>query len=101
MLAGEFLRLPAQRAPNRSAIIGADRRLTYAELAAEANRFAQGLLSLGAGKGATVAIMCTNRPEYAVAYFGAARAGVLLAHVSIRSTVDNLVYMLEKVGAAK
>ncbi len=99
MLAGEFLRLPAQRAPNRPAIIGADRRLTYAELDAEANRFAQGLLSLGAGKGATVAIMCTNRPEYAVAYFGAARAGALLAHVSIRSTVDNLIYMLEKVGA--
>ena len=99
MLTGEFLRLPARRSPNHLAIIGNGRRLTYREFDEEANRFAHGLLGLGADKGTKVAILSTNCPEYAIAYFGAARAGCLLAHISIRSTVDNLVFMLEKIGA--
>ena len=101
MLTGEFLRLSAQRAPGRTAIIGADRRLTYRELDAEANQVAHALLNLGAGRsrGIRVAIMSSNRPEYAAIYFGAARAGVLLAHLSLRSTVDDLRYMLDKIGA--
>ena len=99
MPVGEFLRLSARRAPERLAVIGPDRKLTYREFDAEANRFARGLLHLGAAKGVRVAIMSSNRPEYAVAYFGAARAGVLLAHVSVRSTADDLVYMLNKIGA--
>ena len=96
MLTGEFLRLSARRAPERLAIIGTDRRLTYRELDLEANRFAHGLLSLRAGSDTRAAIISANRPEYAIAYFGAARAGVLLAHLSARSTTDNLVYMLDR-----
>ena len=99
MLTGEFLRLSARRAPERLAIIGTDRRLTYRELDLEANRFAHGLLSLRAGSDTRAAIISANRPEYAIAYFGAARAGILLAHLSLRSTTDNLVYMLDRVGA--
>ena len=99
MLTGEFLRLSARRAPQRLAVIGSGRRLTYRELDAAANRFAHGLLRLGIVTGGRIAIMASNRPEYAIAYFGAARAGVLLAHISLRSTADNLAYMLGKIGA--
>ena len=99
MLTGEFLRLAARRAPARTAIIGPDRRLTYRELDAEANRLAHALLHLGAGRDTRVAIMSNNRPEYAVVYFGAARAGVLLAHISTRCTADNLVRMLDMIDA--
>lgn len=48
MLTGEFLRLPAKRSPNHVAIIGNGHRPTYREFDVEANRFAHGLLSLGA-----------------------------------------------------
>ena len=99
MLTGELLRLSARRAPGRMAIVGADRRLSYRELDAEANRLAHALLHLGAGRDTRVAIMSSNRSEYAAVYFGSARAGVLLAHISTRCTVDNLVYMLDLVGA--
>ena len=99
MLTGEFLRLSAQRAPERTAVAGGDRRLSYRELDAESNRFAHALTTLGLTKGSTIAIMASNRPEYAIAYFGAARAGVLLAHVSLRSTAEDLRYMLDKIGA--
>lgn len=99
MLTGEFLRLPARRSPDHPAVIGEHDTLTYGELDEEANRFAHGLLKLGADKGTKIAILSTNRPEYAVAYFGAARAGCLLAHLSTRSTAANLIFMLEKIGA--
>lgn len=99
MLTGEFLRLSARRAPARTAIVGAGRRLTYRDLDAEANRVANALLHLGADRETRVAIMSSNRPEYAAVYFGAARAGVMLAHISTRCTVDNLVYMLDLIGA--
>ena len=94
MLTGEFLRLSARRVPGRIAIVGAGRRLSYRELDAEANRLAHALLHLGAGRDTRVAIISSNRPEYASVYFGCARAGVLLAHLSTRCTVENLVYML-------
>ena len=72
MLTGEFLRLSARRAPGRTAIIGAGRRLTYRELDTEANQLAHVLQHLGAGRDTRVAIMSGNRPEYAAVYFGAA-----------------------------
>ena len=99
MLTGEFLRLSARRAPERTAVTDGDRRLSYRELDAEANRLAHALLHLGAGRDTRVAIMSSNRPEYAVVYFGAARAGVLLAHISTRCTAENLVYMLDLIDA--
>ena len=99
MLTGEILRLAARRAPSRTAIIGPGRRLTYRELDAEANQLAHALLHLRAGRDTRVAIMSNNRPEYAVVYFGAARAGVLLAHISTRCTVNNLVQMLDMTDA--
>ena len=99
MLTGEFLRLSARRAPDQTAVTDGRRRLSYRELDAEANRFAHALANLGLTRGSTIAIMASNRPEYAIAYFGAARAGVLLAHVSLRSTAEDLRYMLDKTGA--
>ena len=99
MLTGEFLRLSARRAPERTAVTDGARRLSYRELDAEANRLAHALSHLGAGRDTRVAIVSGNRPGYAVVYFGAARAGVPLAHVSTRCTAENLIYMLELIGA--
>jgi len=99
MLTGAFLRHPARRSPSQTAVIGKERRLSYEELDAEANRFAHTLSDLGLEKGGRIAILSTNRPEYAIAYFGSARSGCVLAHISIRSTADDLAQMLNKVGA--
>ena len=99
MLTGTFLRFAARRSPHHTAVIGETARLSYAQLDAAANRLAHALLGLGADRHTRVAILSANRPEYAVAYFGAARAGCLLAHLSVRSTPDDLVFMLNKIGA--
>ena len=85
MLTGDFLRNSATSAPDRVALIGRGQRLTYAQFDEQANRLANALLDVGLKKGAKVAIMSTNRPEYAIAYFAIARTPYVSAHCSTRS----------------
>jgi fatty-acyl-CoA synthase len=99
MLIGDILRHTAARSPAKTALIGDVRRLTYAELDRAADRAASALAALGATKGARVAILAPNILEYPVISFGAARAGVILAHLSTRATAADLAYMLRKIGA--
>lgn len=96
MLTGDMLRRSAQRFPNKTAIIRDDVRLTYAELDAAANRFAHALLGTGRTKGAKVAIVSRNLPEYGVVFFGTARSGLVLVNVSILYAPDELEYVLNK-----
>ena len=98
MLTGEFLRDSAQRFPERVALVDGSRRMSYGELDAYANRFAHALLSLPLTESPKISILSSNRLEYAIAYFGAARCGYTLAHISTKITIDNLVYMLEQIG---
>ena len=91
-----MLRRSAERFPDKPAIIRDDARLTYAELDAQANRFAHALLAGGLPKGAKVAILSRNLPEYGVVFFGAARSGLVLVNVSILYAPDELEYVLNK-----
>jgi len=96
MLTGDMLRRSAQRFPDKTAIIRDDVRLSYAELDAAANRFANALLGTGRGKGAKVAIVSRNLPEYGIVFFGAARSGLVLVNVSILYAPAELEYVLDK-----
>ena len=95
----DFLRLTARRVPGKTAIIIEDRSMRYDELDSAANQFANALLDLGLPKGTTVAIQAINRFEYAIAYFGIARAGYVSAHISTKATVNDLTFMLSKTDA--
>lgn len=99
MLVGDFLRNSAARAPNRLALVGRDRRITYAEFDRMANGLANALISLELDKGAKVAILSGNCAEYAIAYFAIARTPYVSAHCSTRSTPDELTFVLNKVEA--
>jgi acyl-CoA synthetase (AMP-forming)/AMP-acid ligase II len=99
MLCGDLLRLAAERFPDKIALIDGDRRLTYRQFDRAANRAAHALLALGLRKGSRAAILSTNSMEFAVLYFGAARAGVILAALTTRATPRDIVYMLTKVEA--
>ncbi|MEE8444999.1 MAG: AMP-binding protein [Alphaproteobacteria bacterium] len=99
MLIGDLLRRSAARFEDKVAFVDADRRLSFGEADRRADQVAHGLLALGLGKGHTAAILSANRAEYPVIYFGAARAGGVLAHLSLRYTDDDLVYVLDKVDA--
>jgi acyl-CoA synthetase (AMP-forming)/AMP-acid ligase II len=96
MLTGDMLRRSAARFPDKPAIIRDDVRLSYAQLNADANRFAHALLALGLPRGAKVAIISRNLPEYGVVFFGAAKSGLVLVNVSVLYAPDELEYVLNK-----
>jgi acyl-CoA synthetase (AMP-forming)/AMP-acid ligase II len=96
MLTGDMLRRSAERFPGKPAVIWQDAILSYAELDARANRFANALLAEGMETGAKVGMICRNRPEYAVAFFGAARSGLVLVNVSVLLANEELRFVLAK-----
>ncbi len=96
MLTGDILRRSAARFPDKIAIIGDGTRMTYRAFEDAANRFAQALRARGLKKGDKAAILCGNVPAYGIVYFGAAKAGVVLANLSVRATPEDVRYMLDK-----
>lgn len=96
MLAGDMLRLAAARFPSKTAIIRDDVSLTYRELNEAANRLARALIATGLPKGAKVAIMSRNLPEYAVVFFGAAKSGLVLVNISVLYAPNELEFVLTK-----
>jgi acyl-CoA synthetase (AMP-forming)/AMP-acid ligase II len=99
MLTGEILSRAAERFPERTAIIAGARRFDYRALDQAANRFAHALIRHGLKPSERVAILCGNRPEYPIAYFGIARAGGVSAHMSPRYLADEIIHALNVVDA--
>ncbi len=99
MLVGDFLRDSAIRAPHRVALIGRGEHLTYAQFDKQANRLANALVDLRLKKAAKVAILSTNCPQYAIAYFAIAKTSYVSVHCSTRSIASELVYVLNKTEA--
>ena len=98
MLTSQILQQSASRNPNKTALIYKDRRLTYGELAASADRFAHAIAGQGIGAPETVAILSRNLPEYVVAHFGNAQTGALLVNLMPAYAPEELVTIL---GIAK
>ncbi len=96
MLTGDLLRRSAGRFPAKVAVRRDAAELTYAELDARASQLAHALIALGLPKGAKVAILARNLPEYAIVFFGVARAGTVLVNVSVLYAPDELAWVLEK-----
>ena len=99
MLIGETLALSAQRLPDKTAFIDGDRTTSFGVLDAAASRFANALIAGGLARGDTVAILCGNHVAHATAYFGAARAGCIAAHLSTRYVADEISHTLNLVDA--
>ena len=96
MLTGDMLRRATERFRDKSAIIWEGRHTSYADLNADANRFAHALAGLGLKKGEKVGIISRNRTEYGIVFFGAAKSGCVLVNVSVLYAPDELQYVLNK-----
>lgn len=96
MLTGDMLRRSAERFPRKPAVLWQGTTLSYAELDARANQLANALLDRGLRKGAKVGIVCRNRTEYAVTFFGVARSGGILVNVSVLYAPEELQFVLNK-----
>jgi fatty-acyl-CoA synthase len=68
--------------PGNIAILYQDRTHTYADLNAEANRYARWAMAQGIRKGDAVALFMENRPEYLFAWLGIVKLGGIVALIN-------------------
>jgi fatty-acyl-CoA synthase len=97
---GDLVDEMAAAAPNAEALVFRDERLDYAGLKARVDLFARALLAVGIQRGDRVALLVTNRTEWVVGAFAAAKIGALVAAISTFSTPRELAWTLEHSGAA-
>ena len=76
-LASHFLDASAALHPERIAIVGEPREVTYGELAALANRVGNALRAQGVSRGDRVLIVLPDSAEFIAAFFGVAKIGAV------------------------
>src|SRR5438270_12628483 len=91
---GDLLDEIATVTPSAQAAVCRDERLDYANLKARVDSFARALLAVGIRKGDRVAVLVTNRTEWIVAAFAAAKIGAVVTAISTFSTPRELAWML-------
>ncbi len=65
--------------PENVAIVYKDNNITFRELEALTNRFANALRALGVKQGDKVCVLMTNRPEFVISYYAIARIGAVIS----------------------
>jgi fatty-acyl-CoA synthase len=96
---GHMLAAVGARHAGREAIVGDDRRIAYAELYREAERYARAFLALGVGKGDKVALWLPNRPAWLFAQYGCALIGAVVVALNTRYKARELGYILAQSDA--
>src|SRR6266851_2395690 len=94
-LAAHFLDAPAEQYPQRVAIAGVARALTYEELAELANRAGNALRSQGVSRGDRVLIVLPDSPEFIAAFFGAAKIGAIAVPVNPFARSSDYIHYLK------
>ena len=94
-----LLEQTAERYPERLATIFLGARLSYRALNEAANRFAHALLDLGLQQGDRVALMLPNCPQFLIAFYGALKAGGVVAAMNPLYTPRELEYQLSDAEA--
>ena len=94
------VRTSAQQRPGAPALIAGDTVVTWAELDERVSR-AAGRLAAGGAPGDRVALVLGNTVEFAVAYFGALRAGLVAVPLNPGYTADELTFALTDSAAAR
>jgi long-chain acyl-CoA synthetase len=89
----------AARKPDRPALYTAYGDRTYGELNANINRLVRALRARGLHAGDSVALMCTNRPEFLEVLYAAQRSGLRLTPINWHLTSDEARYIVENCEA--
>jgi long-chain acyl-CoA synthetase len=84
----------AHEQPGALAIASADGDRTFAELNANANRLARAWRDRGIAAGDAVALMVSNRPEFAEVVAAVQRSGLRLTPVNWHLTADEAAYIV-------
>lgn len=99
---GEALEAAARQWGDHVALVSRHQglRFTWAELDAEVDRVACGLLDRGVGKGDRVGIWAPNCAEWTVIQFATAKIGAILVNINPAYRTSEVEYALNKVGCS-
>lgn len=95
----EFLTRTAQRYPENVAVVFKDVNITYREMEALTNSFANALLGLGLKKGDRVCLLMTNRPEFTISWNAVARIGAVISPMNPSYKEREVAYQLDNSDA--
>jgi acyl-CoA synthetase (AMP-forming)/AMP-acid ligase II len=95
----ELLRRQAKQRPTHTAIIFGDRRVSYAELDAAANRVANALIADGVAPGARVALLAKDSDRGYEVLLGCAKAGAVALSVNWRLAPREIAYIIRDAQA--
>ncbi|MFF2077159.1 AMP-binding protein [Kitasatospora sp. NPDC058162] len=97
---GENLDRAVRAFPDRDALVDrpTGRRWTYAQLAADVDALALGLLELGIAKGDRVGIWAPNCAEWTLTQYATAKLGAILVTVNPAYRAHELEYVLNQAG---
>jgi long-chain acyl-CoA synthetase len=90
----ELVRAAAQEHPSKPALIDDGRTVTWSELDSLVDQAAGGFHSTGRAPGDRIGILLPNTIEFAVAYFGVLRAGLVAVPFNTAYTASELSYQV-------
>ena len=91
---GDLADRAATQWPEREALVFGEQRWTFAELAAEVDRVARGLLAAGVQHDDKVCLWMTNRPEWIFILFAVAKIGAVLVPLNTRYRTDDVRFTI-------
>ena len=94
MLTGMTVAYHAHEAPDRPAVVTEMGERSFGELNARANQLARVLRKAGLKPDDGVAMLLTNRPEFAEVYYACMRAGYRVTPINWHLTGDNASYIV-------
>jgi 2-furoate---CoA ligase len=97
---GTAFAFAAARAPDATAFVQGDVRLTYAQWEREIRAVAGGLRTLGLNAGDHLVVVMRNRREMATLYWAGHYLGLVFTPVSWRSSAQEIAYCLADAEAA-
>ena len=95
-----LLKTAAENRPDADALVFPDSRHSYADLYANARRWAKAFMSLGVQPKDHIGLLMTTQPEFVEALFGAALAGAASVPINARYAPAELAYLIENADIA-
>ncbi|MDD5127710.1 MAG: AMP-binding protein [Dehalococcoidales bacterium] len=89
-----MLEKTVQKFGARIALVSGERRISYSDVDATTSRIANALAGMGIRKGDRVALLITNSPEFAFAYFGILKLGAVVVALDNRYKAGELASVL-------
>ena len=85
----------ARKYPLQPAFTFADTTYTFTQINQEANRIANGLVSIGIKPGDKVAMTCPNIPHFPILYYGILKAGAIVVPLNVLFKKEEVMYHLK------